>query len=315
MVIRIKTEAKIGIIVLTTLLAVIWGINFLKGRNILKRTDVYYVVYDTAQGLEFAAPVHISGFKVGLINNIAFDKTRLDRIVVSFVVEKQYKIPRGSVVKVVSTDLLSGKSLAIELSDANEYHSIGDTLISGKDAGLIGKLQAGIDPVLQNAETSLKELELLLSKFNEMFSENSINDLQASFSNLNQVSGSLNAQLKQNGELNATISNLEKFSASLSNSRENLAHAITNIASITDTLKFSGMGETIGNLTNVSGELHILLNNINSGEGTLGMLSTNDSLYFSLVNATTSLDLLLQDLREKPKRYVHFSLFGKKDKK
>ncbi len=314
MEIKLRTEAKIGIIVLSTLLVVIWGINFLKGKNILKRTDVYYAVYDSAQGLEFAAPVYINGYKVGLINNIAFDDKKLDRIVISFVVEKQYRIPKGSVVKVISTDIMSGKSLSVELSDSEQYHSFEDTLKSEKEEDFIGKLQAGIAPVLQNTENSLREMETLLFKLNTMFNEESINSLQSAFNNLNMASGSLNTQLGENGKLNSAIANIEKLSLSLSESRENMMKILENIASISDTINNSELGYLIENLAGVSAELQLLLNNINSGEGTLGKLSVNDSLYLGLVDITSSLDLLLKDLREHPKRYVHFSLFGKKDK-
>ena len=110
---KLKTEAKIGIIVLITIALVIWGINYLKGKNVLKRSDVFYAVYDDIQGIDVSAPVLISGYKVGLINTIEFKKGSLDKIIIGFTVDHQFDIPKNSVVELHSADLLGTMALRI----------------------------------------------------------------------------------------------------------------------------------------------------------------------------------------------------------
>lgn len=314
MTIKISTEAKIGIIVLGTLLLIIWGINFLKGKNILKRTDVYYALYENVAGLETSAPVFINGLKVGLIHSINFDEERLDRLIVALVVEKEYGIPKGSVVKIASQGLISNKALVIDLAPSDEYHVYGDTLISGIEESLMTKIQSGIDPLLANVETTITEINSLVAGLNSLFDEKSITDLKSSINNTRELTGELNDQFSPNGKITSVITNLEKFSASLSEGRENLVHTISNMAEISDTLVNSGLGQTIKNLTQVTGDLHVLLDATISGQGSLGMLTNDESLYLKLVDVSTSMDLLLQDMKERPKRYVHFSLFGRKEK-
>ncbi len=312
---KLRTEAKIGIIVLTTLVLIIWGINYLKGKNIVKRTDVYYTVYNDAKGLEFAAPVYINGYKVGLINRIYFDGNDLNRIIVAIVVDKQYNIPKGSVAKISSADIMQGKSIEIELSGSSEYHSYGDTLLSVRDKDLLTKLQTNFDPIITDAHSALIQLDSLLGSLNSVLDTEGINNLQASLENINKATSSLNNQLSDNGNLNRSLKNLEKFSSTLSDSRNDIQKTINNIAIITDTLKNSGLGTTIEELKLFSEHLNELVDNINSGQGSLGKLVVNDSLHLKLLDVSENLDLLFQDMKENPKRYVHFSIFGRKDKK
>lgn len=311
---KVKTEVKIGIIILSTLIMVIWGINYLKGKNIVKRTDVYYAVYDNAKGLEFAAPVYINGFKVGLVNRIYFDGHNLNRIIVALVVEQQYKIPKGSIAR-ISSEIIGSNSIEIELSGSDAYHSFGDTLLSFREKDMLGRLQSDFDPILKNAQSAIIFLDSLLKSLNNILNEEGITNLQSSLKNINQITGNLNNQLSDNGNLNKSLKNLEDISATLSESKDNIQKITNNIASISDTLMYSGLGATIENLKLASDNLNLLLNNITSGSGTLGRLAVNDSLYTMLVDVSSNLNLLFQDLKEHPKRYVHFSLFGRKENK
>jgi len=311
---KIRTEAKIGIIVIATIVLVIWGINYLKGKNILKRTDVYYAVYDNAKGLEFAAPVFINGYKVGLINRFFFDETDLNRIIVAIVVDKQYQIPKGSVAKIISADIMSSKAIEIELSRSEQYHVYGDTLASLTEPDMISELRSGLEPLLNNVGQAVIKMDSLLANINEVFDDEGVTSLQASLDNLKRVSTELRLQLSSGGDLTRSFSHLEKVTSTLSNNRENLNTALSNLASVSDTLKQANIKAGIDNLNLASEELHTLLSDIRSGEGTLGQLAVNDSLYNKLVDVSVNLDLLLRDLREHPKRYVHFSIFGKKDK-
>jgi phospholipid/cholesterol/gamma-HCH transport system substrate-binding protein len=312
--IKIKTEVKIGLIVLSTILVIIWGVNYLKGRNVLKRTDVYYAVFNNVQGLDYAAPVFISGYKVGLINSIQFDPQSLNRLIVAFAVEKSYLIPKGSLVRIASPDIIASKSLMIDLAESDQYYKFGDTLATRVELGMMDKLQESIEPLIGNAGNALHQMDSLLSALNSTFDENMVNNLKTTMNNAAVISSSLNDQFSKTGDLTKSLASLEQFSATLNDNKDELSKILKNLASISDTIANAGLSETLENLAQVSDELHILLESVNSGEGTLGKLASNDSLYNKLVDVSSSLDLLLIDFKERPKRYVHFSVFGKKDK-
>lgn len=312
---KLKTEVKIGLIALTTLVLLIWGINYLKGKNIVTRTDVYYAVYDNTRGLEFAAPVYINGFKVGIVNRIYFDGNDLNRIIVALVIDKEFHIPKGSIAKISSGEIMEAKSIEILLSESSEYHAYGDTLLSKKDDNLLNKLQSDFDPIITDAHNAIIQMDSLLGSLNKILNNKGIENLQASLDNINELTAKINRQLSSGGNLGKSFENLEAFSSSLSNSKEDINKTMNNLATVTDSLVSSDLGATIEQMKLLSENLNIFLDNINSGEGTLGMLAVSDSLHTKLVDVSSSLDLLFQDMKDHPKRYVHFSIFGRKDKK
>lgn len=306
---KLSTEAKIGLIVLATIAFVIWGINYLKGKNILKRTDVYYVVYDNIQGLEKSAGVFASGYKVGLINSIDFDKKSSRKIVVGFVVNDNFKIPVNSSIT-LTVSLLGTKSLEIVTSDADKYYQYGDTLKGIVEGDPIGKLQTQILPLAENLKITLSRLDTVISSLNSTFDPESQQKLKQTISNIE--SGT--AMMKPGGKLDVTIKNLQSFSSTLDKNKGKLDSVFTHLDNITDSIAGANVKRTIDNIQATFDQSNTLLAKINSGEGTLGLLATNDSLYNQLVIATKNLSLLLEDLNKNPKRYVHFSIFGKKDK-
>lgn len=311
---NIKTEVKIGIIVLTTLLVVIWGINFLKGKNILNRTDVYYGVFQDIQGIDVSAPVLINGYKVGMVSKVSFAKGELDKLIIAFTVDDKYQIPENSVVELHSADLLGTMALRIIPSERNSYHEYGDTLISSTEKDMIASITDQILPLKTRAESAIEEVDSLISSLNYVLDQKTSNNLKAAIANLNNVSEQMERQLSQNGDLNKTFESLNLISQKLSENRTKLDTIFTNFQSISDSVAKARVADMINSINKTFSESSILLERINKGEGSLGLLSTSDSLYNTLNSSIKSLDILLQDLNENPKRYVHFSIFGKKDK-
>ena len=311
---NIKTEVKIGIIVLTTLLVVIWGINFLKGKNILNRTDVYYGVFQDIQGIDVSAPVLINGYKVGMVSKVSFAKGELDKLIIAFTVDDKYQIPENSVVELHSADLLGTMALRIIPSERNIYHEYGDTLISSTEKDMIASITDQILPLKTRAESAIEEVDSLISSLNYVLDQKTSNNLKAAIANLNNVSEQMERQLSQNGDLNKTFESLNLISQKLSENRTKLDTIFTNFQSISDSVAKARVADMINSINKTFSESSILLERINKGEGSLGLLSTSDSLYNTLNSSIKSLDILLQDLNENPKRYVHFSIFGKKDK-
>ncbi len=311
---KLKSEVKIGIIVLVTIALVIWGINYLKGKNILKRSDVYYSVFSNVQGLEKSASIYINGYKIGMINDIHFEKGNLKEIVVSFAVHHDFDIPKGSVAELFNTSFIGGKAIRILPSASNDYYSYGDTLPAQIEPDMISAIKNQITPLTTKAESAMVSADSLLMAINQVMDTQRKDELKASIDNLSAVSSSLNTQLGPKGKLNKTIEELQNFSHMLSENRGRLDTVFANLASISDSIGQANVQQALDNIDKTFAQSSVLLGKINNGEGTLGMLATNDSLYNYLKSSTESLDQLLNDLREHPKRYVHFSLFGKKDK-
>lgn len=311
---KIKTEAKIGIIVLVTIALVIWGINFLKGKNILKRSDVFYAVFHDIQGIDVSAPVMISGYQVGLINTIYFAEGKLDRIIIAFTVDHEYDIPLNSTVELFSSDLLGSKALRIIPSGEPGFHHYGDTLKSSIQKDLISQLSSEFIPLKDKAEGAIDELDSLIRSLNYILDEKTSIALQNSIAHLESVSSGLARQMEPGGDLQKTFSSLNDFSKMLSDNRQKLDTVFSNIESISDSVAKANVSELINSIQETFAESSDLLAKINEGEGSLGLLASSDSLYININSTIQSLDVLLNDLNENPKKYVHFSLFGGKNR-
>ncbi len=310
---KIKTEVKIGFIVLVTFLLVFWGINYLKGRNILKKTNVFYVVYNNVQGLGQSSAVLLNGYKVGMVNDISFKKSSLTDIVVSFDIDRKYKIPLGSEIQLFSADLLGAKALGILPSSSPKFHKYGDTLKSSIKAGLISTLSEDILPLKTAAEEVLISIDSVVSSLNIILNSDTRVNIQESIAKLKTSTDAFDKQLN-NGDLKLMLHSLAEFSKALDNNKEKLDAIFQNIESVSDSIASSNIHELLTSINKTFRNTGILLENVNNGEGTIGQFAQNDSLYFNLNASLESLNVLLKDLEENPGRYVQFSVFGKKDK-
>jgi phospholipid/cholesterol/gamma-HCH transport system substrate-binding protein len=311
---KIKTEIRIGFIVLATIALVIWGINYLKGKNVLKRTDVYYAVFDDISGLKLSGSIFIMGMKVGVINNIDFNENNYDKIIVALAVNKGITIPKNSTIELFSSDIMGNKALRILPSGEKENAKYGDTLVSSVQLDLVAGLQSELIPFKEKAEHAIVSLDSLVNTFKNIMDPVTQKKLQQSIGSLNESTGSLAKQLAPGGSLQQTINSLMAFSKTLSDNKEKLKNVFTNLEEITDSVASSNLKSAILNMNKTFEQTQILLSGINSGKGSLGLLATNDSLYHNLESASNNLSVLLEDLNKNPKRYVHFSIFGKKDK-
>jgi phospholipid/cholesterol/gamma-HCH transport system substrate-binding protein len=310
---NLKSEAKIGLIVLGTIIAVIWGINFLKGKNVLKRSEVYYAVYENVSGLENSANIYLNGYKVGLVNNVQFAKDDLNHIVVALAIEHEFKLPEGSTAELYS-GLLGNTSIRIIPSNSSGIHEFGDTLISGIEPNLISQLKNDILPLKDYVQNMIVNADSLLASLHNVMNEEFGENIKASIANLKNSSDNLNKQLNPGGNLYNSLESLSSLTSTLALNKGKLDTIFTNMESISDSLAQANVKQTIENLNSSLANTSLLLEKINNGEGSLGLLANNDSLYLNLQSAVKNLDMLLQDLNENPKKYVHFSLFGKKDK-
>lgn len=319
MKIRLNRETKIGLFAALCIAAMIWGINYLKGKNIFSPNYTYYTWYSSVEGLEVTNDVIVNGFKVGLVNDIHFEYGNPDskKFLVSLLIEKKYPIPQNSVAKLVSASIMGGMAIKLELSDSPTPHAPGDTLISAIEKGLADQLSSQISPLMQNADKLISQLNQAVGAFNSVFNENSqaqlsqaINELKRTLKNTAKATASLDTMLNApNGSIKNSLDNFQSISANLKNSNVEIEKMIKNFSSISDTLVNANIGHTIFELDSSLNQLGAALQQINTGKGSAGKLIYDDSLYTNLEKATKNLEVLLKDINENPKKYVRFSVF------
>jgi phospholipid/cholesterol/gamma-HCH transport system substrate-binding protein len=312
---KISTEVKIGIIAVITLAVTYWGLNFLKGRNILRSFDSYVVFYENIGGLEINSKIFLSGFWIGQVNEIYFTPEKQGELTVILGIRKDYRIPRGSVAELYSADIMGTKAIRIRITGTEEYHLPGDTLKSSTKPGLTDLMDSEIDPITDRAEEILTSIDSLLLGWNYIFDDATKTDLKKSIENLSNASSDIEIMLQKDGKLRKIMDDIQSITDNIKKHNEQITLALTNISNVSDSLAQSELKSVIFEANESLKYSHSILKKIDEGEGTIGMLVNNDSLYHNLESSSKNLDRLLKDLDENPDKYVQFSIFGGKKKK
>ena len=308
---KFSREFKIGFVALLAIALAIWGINYLKGINVFKSADNYYAVYSNVKGLVENAVVTLNGYKVGSVSNIEFDENDPKSIVVEISLEKKVKLTNNTAMVLRSGSLISGtKDIELVLGDGPGFVEPGDTL----QATVEVELSDYIDPIRTKVESLITSVDTLMIALSDLMDEETRKNLQGTIANLNAATASLKLSLLSSGSLGKSLDNLALLTDNLEKSNEDISRLLQNFAAVSDSLKQADLKMLIDHADATFEQTARLFAMINNGEGTAGQLVVNDSLYNSLNDALVSLDSLLIDLREHPKRYVHLSVFGKKDK-
>ncbi|HRG60173.1 MAG TPA: MlaD family protein [Bacteroidia bacterium] len=312
----IKKEVKIGGIVVIAVFLFIYGLNFLKGKNIFTARTHYYVVYKNVGGLTESNPVYFNGFVVGKVNKIFFAPDMKGGIVVDFVLrENDLKIPKNSTARIFSDGLLGTKAIGLDFGTSTEYAESGDTLLPNLENSLTAQMSEQLMPVKDKAESLIVRADSLMAVITKLFSPGVNDNLRHSIENVNAITLNVNGMVaEQRKRLDAITANIESISKNLKDNNENLTKIMANFKNISDSIAKANLAQTLNNANLAVKQTAEIMEKINSGKGSLGMLVNNDSLYKHLDNASRDLDRLLVDLKEHPKRYVHISVFGKSDK-
>jgi len=314
--IKITREAKIGFFAVICLAVLFWGVNFLKGKNVFNRSYTYYAVFNRVDGLKPTNNVLLSGYKVGVVKDIRFEEGHTGRLIVSIIIEKRYKIPLNSVVKLVSADLMGGKAIRLEVSPNREFHQPGDTLLSSIETGLIDQLAFEMAPLKDRAEALMVDIEKVLETIVLVFNENnrenlnhSFNHLKESLENVESISASFKEMLESDtGKLSQIVANVHSISNNLMQNSKDIDLILKNFHSISDSLAKANIARTLAQADSAMYEFNQIVSKINRGEGTVGMLVNDETLYHNLEKSAKSLELLLFDMKVNPKRYINFSL-------
>ncbi|MFN8210470.1 MAG: MlaD family protein [Bacteroidales bacterium] len=312
---KISNELKVGAVAFLTIIAFIWLYSFLKGKNLLSNSSTYYVVYNEINGLTETNPVQINGYKAGVVRKISFINDKSGRLLVELSVNKDYILPKNTVAEITSASLIAGMKIRLNFGKGPGTYNSGDTIPGQLDPTIISKLETQLDPVKDKMLSVMNSLDSLLKGLNDVMTPAFRNDIRMSMSNINSATRNVNEMLaaKDTG-LKSTVADLSRFAKMLSENSAKLGKTISNLETISDTLAAADLYKTVLNLKSTLEKTTTLLSGLNDGKGSAGKLMTNDSLYTNLNSSIKNLDLLLKDLKDHPKRYVHFSVFGKSDK-
>lgn len=315
---KLSSEAKVGIIGIVTILVLIWGINYLKGRNILNSTYTLQAHYMDSGGLEASSPVLMNGVKIGYVDEVILKPEEEFPIKVLLSIEKAYPLRKGSVATLASMDLLGTKGIRIdppadkESSGKMGLYSDNEHIRSAVEVDMLSRMQAQVMPVMERIGDLAESLDQVVQKMDTLLVSQTT---QGILKHISDVSGELAASLGPGGSLNESFSNLESFSSMLKEQEEEMASLVGNLNSISAAVDSAGLDRLAEELISVSEQFNQLLTQVNSGEGSAGKLIYSDSLYTKLETLITDLDTLIRDLNENPGDYVQFSVFGKSKSK
>lgn len=320
---KITKEFKIGIVVVAAIGLTIWGINFLKGTDLFSNKYELYAVYPKIDGLIEANPLLVNGFKVGQINKITLTKHKGEyAVLVKFLLTEDVQIPKNSVARAVSSDLLGSKAVEIVYGSSTEFVKSGDTLAASSEDDLKSAVSKQIAPLQAKAVGLLSSIDSVMTVVQFILNDKTRENLNHSFQSIEKALASLEQTAyklddlvaSEKSKISSTLTSLTQLAAMLEKNTGKIDNIIGNFSSLSDSLAKSQLKSAIREAEQTLVQFNKLATDINAGKGTVGKLMKNDSLYNNLTKASDDLDKLLKDLRINPNRYVHISVFGKKDK-
>jgi len=318
---KISNETKIGTMAVVGIVLLVLGFNFLKGNNLFKKNNYIYAKYQDVQGLSKSNPVVINGLQVGRIENLDGGKY-MKQIIVTVSLTKDVKIPDNSLA-VINPNLLGGSAtLEIQLGNSASYLKEGDTVLTTLSGGAFDEALKVINPVLYEVRNSVKSLDSVLHVVTSVFDPATKNNIKGIIANLNSTTSSFALSAVslekilnvQNGALASSLNNVNAFTANLNSNNAKLDSILENTRIVTANFAAINLKKTLDTLNVAINNFKESSEKINSKDGSLGLLLNDTKLYDNLQSTANKLNILLDDVRTHPKRYVNISVFGKKDK-
>ncbi len=302
-------EFKIGLLAIVSTVMLYAGFNFLKGSDFLSSNNIYFVIYDRVDGLTISNPVQINGLNVGRVANIEILQGQNNRLLLTLEIRNDLKLGEKSLAVLTDNGLLGGKMIDLKMNKSQRVLQNRDTLQAQRDEGMIAQLTEKADPLVAKADSIMGNINQLTKALAD-----SKEEMQEMLSNLNSISDILNNTLAKN-DIDQIVRNLRQLSSNLLVLEQQFHPVAANMDSLTQKFNNLAIEKTVKKLDSSMENLNQILAKVNKGEGTLGALANNDSLYTNLNKVTQEVDKLFIDLRENPKRYLNISVFGKKEKK
>lgn len=300
--VKLSREVKVGLMTIVAIFILYFGLNFLKGIDIFSPINYYYGVYENIDGLVHSSPVYIKGYKVGQVEEVQYDFTKATPFVIKISVSKDISLPKGTVVELFDDGLMGGKAVQIVYAYTGQSQALyasGDTLRTQVATGLLSQLSGDLMPKIESiatqADSLLRSVRLLVDGGAV---QNSLRSIEKTTADLSVSSAALKKMMQKDmpriiGDVSVLTGDFKIISG--------------NLRSIDFASTFNSVDLTIKDLNKITTQ-------IKNSEGSLGLLINDKSLYLNLNNTVNSADKLLIDFQKSPKRYVHFSLFGSKEK-
>ena len=304
----VTRELKTGVIVLIIIALSFWGFNFLKNRNLYDKTRTFYAEYSNVQGLAPKSPITINGLKVGSVSDITFHPSKKGVLVAHLNLTDDIQFSVNSIAQIYSPDFISGKSLKINIAlDEDEIARNGDTLIGEVDSGIMGMINEQIAPLQSKVESFVVHTDSVMQNINGLMDAQNQNNIKESLESLNSI-------LKRLKHTAGYVDSIAREDGKLDSIMDNANKAMYNFSVISDSIKAANLGATVAELQYSLESFNMILDSVKTGNGTMGKLMQDEELYNNLANASKELEELLREVKLHPKRFVHLSVFGKKEK-
>lgn len=312
---KVSKYTKLGVLIALSIAILIWGLSFLKGNDIFSQSKEYNVIYERIDGLSESNEVTLSGYKIGSVSDIHFIPDNSGRLLVSFKVNSDIKIPKNSVAQIITSNLMGSRSIKLTLSNEDEYYQSGDTIPGAVERDLKEQVSMQVLPIKNKAEQLLGTLDSAITVLTVIFNEDARENLSESFENINNTIYNLEntaSQLNeivssQKGHVGNIITNLDSITTAFNNNTAEFENTIQNLSSFSDTLAQIRVAPVLDNIQEASNKLNKALANLESNESTAGLLLNDDELYRSITALSSDLSTLITDIRINPERYLHFS--------
>ena len=311
---KISNETKVGVLTIAALTFLILGFNFLKGNNVFSKNKRLYAVFSDIGALDKSNAVKIRGLQVGTVYEINATNKNLDGIVITINWTRDINIPVNSSASIVAP-FVGSPYINIDMGDSKQFLKNKDTLTVRVTSGLLSDITSQVNPTLSKARTAIDSLTVVLGSVNRLFDPSTKNNVQGIIANLLMSSANLQKLLNtETGLLAKTIGNLHEVTSNLKTNNDTINSILHNVNSSTQHFADLNFKQTMDSVQATVAQLNAILYKINHNNGTLGLLMNDRKLYDNLNNTALGLEILVDDIKVHPKRYVNISVFGKKDK-
>lgn len=317
MKLKISREIKVGFLFVVALVVLIWGVMYLKGLDIFRPKIKVYALYERVNGLAQSNPITINGLKVGQVSNIYFDPRNTGKIVVELIITEKYPIPVNSIARIYNSSLIGAKEVEIVLGYSKQTIKDGDTLRASIDASLSEEVNKQLGPLKEKAENLISTIDTVANSIKNILNEktqrdlsNAINQVSVTISNLAAITHKVDTLVgAQKYRLAKIIGNVESISSNLKQNNEKITNIISNFSNLSDSISKANISGTFNRVNQTLTEMNQALIKINTGQGSLGLLINDNKLYDELTKSAKDLNLLLEDVKANPSKYVKISVF------
>jgi phospholipid/cholesterol/gamma-HCH transport system substrate-binding protein len=306
---------KLGFLIVVSMVILFWGLSYLKGNDIFKQSNYYYVVYERIDGLLEANKVTMNGYQIGQVKSIDFEPNKSGRLLVKLMINSSFQIPVNSVAQIISSDIMGTRSIKMILSDEDSFYATNDTIPGAIESDLKEQVSLQVLPIKNKAEELLGTIDSAITVLTVIFNEDAQKNLSESFYNINKtienvqnITNDLQEIVStEKGSIQQIVVNIEEVTRFLSDNTAELEKTIKNLSSFSDSLANIEVSPIITNITLASNQILKALEKLNSNENTAGLLLNDDKLYNEITSLTENLSYLIRDLQANPGRYVHLS--------